>query len=58
MVFLVCGRLCLPKKDEEIIHQTIHRTFEETDKEFMAWLKNGRVKMDPDVLAQFLNPAF
>ena len=54
---MVCGRLSLPKKDEEIIHQTIHRTFEETDKGFMAWLENGRLTIDPDVLAQFLNPA-
>ena len=57
MVILVCGSLFLPKKDEEIIHQTIHRTFEETAKGFIAWLKNGRLTMDPDVLAQFLNPA-
>ena len=57
MVILVCGSLCLPKKDEEIIHQTIHRTFEETDKGFIAWLKNGRVTVEPDVLAQLLNPA-
>ena len=57
MVILVCGSLCLPKKDEEIIHQTIHRTFEETGKGFIAWLKNGRLTMDHDVLAKFLNPA-
>lgn len=54
---MVCGSLCLPEKDEGIIHQTIHRTFEETDKGFIAWLKNGRLMIDPDVLAQFLNPA-
>ena len=56
MVILVCSSLCLPKKDEEIIHQTIHRTFEETGKGFIAWLKNGELTIDPDVLAQFLNP--
>ena len=56
VVILVCGSLFLPEKDEEIIHQTIHRTFEETAKGFIAWLKNGRLTVDPDVLAQFLSP--
>ena len=55
---MVCGSLCLPKEDEEIIHQTIHRTFEETGKGFIAGLENGRLTIDPDILAQFLNPAF
>lgn len=57
MVILVCGSLCLPEKGEEIIHKTIHRTFEETGKGFIAGLENGRLTIDPDVLAQFLNPA-
>ena len=55
---MVCGSLCLPKKDEEIIHQTIHRKFEETGKGSIAWLKNGRLTVDSDVLVQLLNPAF
>ena len=58
MIFLVCGSLSLPKKDEDIIHQTIYRTFKGKDKGFIAWLKNGRLTVDPDVLAQLLNPAF
>ena len=57
VIFCVCGSLSLNKEDEEIIHQTIHRTFEEKDKEFIAWLKNGRLMIDPDVLAQHLSPA-
>ena len=48
----------MPKKDEDIIHQTIYRTFKGKDKGFIAWLKNGRLTVDPDVLAQLLNPAF
>lgn len=58
MIFLVCGSLSLPTKDEDIIHQTIYRTFKGKDKGFIAWLKNGRLTVDPDVLGQLLNPAF
>ena len=57
MVILVCGSLSLPKDDEEIIHQKIYRTFEEKDKGFIAWLKNGSLTVDTDVLVQLLNPA-
>lgn len=56
MVILVCGSLYLPKKDEEIIYQTIQRTFEEKGKGFIAWLKNGKLMVDTDVLAQLLKP--
>ena len=59
MIFLVCGSLSLPKKDEDIIHQTIYRTVKGKDvKGFIAWLKNGRLTVESDVLAQLLNPAF
>ena len=57
VIFCVCGSLSLNKEDEEIIHQTIHRTFEEEGKGFIAWLKNGRLTVDTDVLVQLLNPA-
>ena len=53
---MVCGSLSLPTKDEEIIYQTIQRTFEEKGKGFIAWLKNGKLTVDTDVLAQLLNP--
>lgn len=56
MVILVCGNLRLPTKDEEIIYRTIQRTFEEKGKGFIAWLKNGKLMVDTDVLAQLLNP--
>lgn len=45
-------------KDEDIIHQPIYRTVKGKDKGFIAWLKNGRLTVDPDVLAQLLNPVF
>ena len=52
---LVCGTLSLPKEDEDIINQTIYRTVKERG--FIAWLKNGRLTVHHDVLAQLLNPA-
>ena len=58
VIFCVYGAsLSLNKEDEEIIHQTIHRTFEEEGKGFIAWLKNGGLTVDTDVLVQLLNPA-
>ena len=51
---MVCGSLSLPKEDEEIIHQKIYRTFEEKDKGFIAWLKDGVLSVDTDVLVQLL----
>lgn len=55
---MVCGSLYLPMNDEGIIHQTIYRTVKGKDKGFITWLKNGRLTVDPDVLAQLLNPIF
>ena len=57
MVVLVCGSLYLPEEDEEIICQTINHAVMEKGKVFVAWLKNGILAVDADVLAQFLNPA-
>ena len=56
VVVLVCGSLSLPNEDEEIIHRTIYDTIKKKEKGFIAWLKNGRLTVDTDVLAQFLNP--
>ena len=42
------------REDESLIHQTICRIVQERDKGFVAWLKNGKLTVDPDVLAQFL----
>lgn len=54
---MVCGSLSLPNKDEEMIHRTIYDTIKKEDKGFIAWLKNGRLTVDTDVLAQLLNPS-
>ena len=54
---MVCGSPSLPEKDEEIIYQTINRAVVEKGKVLIAWLKNRRLTVDADVLAQFLNPA-
>lgn len=57
VVVLVCGSLFLPEEDEEIIHRTIDDTIKKNEKGFTAWLKNGRLTVDSDVLVQLLNPA-
>ena len=54
---MVCGSLYLPKKDEEMIYQTINRTFEEKRKGFIAWLEDGRLTDGNDYLVQLLNSA-
>ena len=56
VVVLVCGSLSLPDEDEEIIHRTIYDTIKKKEKGFIAWLKDGRLTVDTDVLAQLLNP--
>ena len=56
MVVLVCGGLFLSKNDEEIILQTIYRAVMEKDKGFIAWMKNGRLTVDTDVLAKLMMP--
>ena len=57
VVVLICGSLSLPNEVEEIIHRTIYDTIKKRDKGFIVWLKNGRLTVDTDVLAQLLNPA-
>lgn len=49
---MVCGGLSLLKEDEHKIHQTIYRTVME--KGFIAWLRNGQLTVDLDVMAQLL----
>ena len=47
----------MPKNDEAMILRTIYRAFMEKDKGFIAWLKNGRVTVDTDVLVkQYMMP--
>ena len=55
MVVCVCGSLCLPQNDEEIIIQTINRAVMEKNKGFVTWLKDGILTVDTDVLVQLLN---
>ena len=57
VVVLVCGSLFLPEEDEKIVHRTIEDTIKKKEKGFIAWLKNGRLTVDTEVLAQLLNPA-
>ena len=57
LVVFVCGSLSLSSNDEDIILQTITRAVMEKNKVFVAWLRNGRLRVDTDVLVQLLNPA-
>lgn len=52
---MVCDDVSLPGKDEQILHDKIKRTVEE--KGFIAWLKDGKLTVGTDVLAQVLNAA-
>lgn len=45
----------MPEKDQKIVNEQISRDVKE--KGFIAWLKDGRLTVHPDVLAQVLNPA-
>lgn len=56
MVVLVCGGLSLSKNDEEKILQTIYRAVMEKDKGFIAWMEDGRLTVDTDVLAKLMMP--
>ena len=40
-----------------IVGRTIERVFNERGNGFVAWLKNGKLSVEPDVLVQFLVPA-
>ena len=41
-----------------MIHRSIYRAVEGKGKGFIAWLIDGRLTVDTDVLAELLNPAF
>lgn len=43
--------------DEEMVYQSICRAVKENGKGLIARLKDGRLTVDADVVAQFLNPA-
>ena len=47
----------MSENDEEMVYQTIYRAVKEKEKGFISWLKDGRLTIDTDVMAQFLNPA-
>ena len=52
---MICETLHFKSKDDEaIVGQTIERTINEKGKGFVAWLKKGKLTVDPDVLVQFL----
>lgn len=57
VVILICDSFSFKsKQDETIVGQTIERVFSERGNGFVAWLKNGKLSVDPDVLVQFLVP--
>ena len=55
VIILVCADCSLSPRDEGIVQRSIERVVEERRKGFIAWLKNGMLTVDPDVLAQVLN---
>lgn len=54
VIILVCDNYSLPPKDEEIVSRAIEDTIIRRGKGHYAWLKNGQVSVDPDVLVQWL----
>ena len=54
VIILVCDNCSLPPKDEEIVSQTIEEIVIRTGKVHYAWLKNGRLSVEPDVLVKCL----
>ena len=54
VIILVCDSLLLPPNDQKFVHTTIERVLRE--KGFIAWLKDGELTEDLDVLAQSLTP--
>ena len=56
VIILLCGTPLLGKA-EELVYQNLYGTVKENEKGFIAWVKDGRLSVDTDVLAQLLNPA-
>lgn len=54
VIILVCDNLSLPQKDEQIVSRTIEEILIQRRKGHFAWLKNGRLSVDPDVFVQCL----
>ena len=44
----------MPPKDEEIVSRTIEDIIARRGKGFIAWLKKGKLSVEPDVLVKFL----
>lgn len=55
VVILICDDPSFSPKDEEIVSRTIEDIIIPTGKGLIAWLKNGRLSVDHDVLVQLLN---
>ena len=51
---MICDNCSLPPKDESIVSQTIVDIVALRGKGHIAWLKNGGLSVDPDVLVQIL----
>ena len=54
VVILICNNCSLTAKDEEIVSRTIEDIIIRKGKGLIAWLKNGRLSVDHDVLVQLL----
>jgi len=54
VIILVCDNCSLPPKDEEIVSRTIEEIVIRTGKVHYAWLKNGRLSVEPDVFVRYL----
>ena len=54
VVILICDDRSFSPKDEEIVSRTIEDIIIRTGKGLIAWLKNGRLSVDHDVLVQLL----
>ena len=53
---MVCDYCPLKPDDATIVHDYIERFFKKSNKGFIARLTNGKLEVEPDILAQFLNP--
>ena len=52
---MVCDTCSLPLNDATIVHGYIKRVLEQSSKGFIAWLNNGKLAEETNVLAQFQN---
>ena len=54
VIILVCHNCSLPPEDKEIVSRTIEEIAVRTGKVHYAWLKNGRLSVEPDVFVTYL----